>query len=345
MKRILSMILCVCLAACFTGCEEEPAEESRPDPAPPFSALGEIKEGRKDIYVIVKSLNSNYWQVVIDAAEESSSEFDCNIYFSGSNAEKDWESQSKLLDEAMAAGADAVVMAPNDSVKLSSKIDEVYEKGIEVVLIDTAANTDNYDVCFMTDNLLAGQRASEEMIDQLRAMGYKENEELGVGIEVGTTFSQTISERLAGFLQYWSRNAPEDWYVISDLKLNDGDSEIAYKTALELIDDYPDMKGMFSCNNDSTVGMCRAIKERGRTDVALVGFDYSEDIIELVESDEYKASSVLQRQYEMTKDGIRAAMELSEGKQYDRKFVDMGIVVVKKSNMDRPDIQEILEHN
>ena len=28
------------------------------------------------------------------------------------------------------------------------------------------------------------------------------------------------------------------------LKLNDGDSEIAYKTALELIDDYPDMKGM-----------------------------------------------------------------------------------------------------
>ena len=339
------MILCVCVTAAMTGCEEQAEEDNKPDPAPPFSALGEVKEGRKNIYVIVKNLNSNYWQVVVDAAKDSSLEYDCNIFCSGCNAEIDWESQSRLLDEAVASGADAVVLSPNDSVKLASKIDEVYEKGIKVVLIDTAANTDNYDVCFMTDNLLAGQLASEAMIDQLRGMGYKENEELSVGIEVGTTFSQTISERLAGFLQYWSRNAPDNWTVVSDLKLNEGDSQIAYQTAIELIDDNPEMRGVFGCNNDSTEGMVKAVKERQRTDIAVVGFDYSTDIIDMVKSDEYNASSVLQRQYEMSQEGIKAALELSEGKKYDRKFVDMGIVIVKKSNLDKPEIRDILSHN
>ena len=132
-------------------------DEQSIKPVPDFVPLNEIVEGRKDIYLIVKIIkNSSYWQVIIDGAKDGGNDFDCNVYCSGSYVETDWESQEKLLDAAVFAGADAILLAPNDSVLLSGKMDEIYNKDIPIVLVDTITNIDSYDVCYLTDNLMAG---------------------------------------------------------------------------------------------------------------------------------------------------------------------------------------------
>ncbi|MBP5268794.1 MAG: substrate-binding domain-containing protein, partial [Ruminococcus sp.] len=224
MKRFISAAICTAMLFCLAGCEqEEPDIVSEFEPAPEFSPLTEIKEGRKNIYLIIKTFNSDYWDVVVDGAKAGGEDFDCNVYYSGCNNESDWESQCRLLEEAAEAGADAVLLAPNDSVKLSAEIEKVYSKGIKMVLVDTIAITDSYDVCFMTDNLMAGQLASAEMIEQLHKKGYSDNDTIQVGVQVCATATQTINERLAGFLQFWSNYAPDNWTVISDIKFNEGD--------------------------------------------------------------------------------------------------------------------------
>lgn len=346
MKKFISFALCASFMLCMTGCE---SKEKEPvpvyDPAPPFAPLTEIKEGRKDVYLIIKDIESSYWQVVVDGAKDGGDDLDCNVYYSGCYNESDWESQSRLLDEAVSAGADAVLLAPNDSVKLSAKIEEVYSKGVRIVLVDTTANTESYDVCYMTDNLMAGQQASAEMIEQLHNKGYTDDEELGIGVQVITTTSQTINERLAGFLQYWAKNAPVKWSVIPDIKYNDGDIDRGYEVARELIRDYPEMKGLFATNNSSAFTLATAIKEKERTDIVLVGFDYSDEIAELINSDEYTASTVIQRQYDMAYDGIRTALELTDGKKTEQKFIDTGTIVVDPDNIDAPEVLEALGHN
>ena len=345
MKRIASVLISVILCLSLSGCAKNTDEEKSIKPAPDFVPLNEIVEGRKNIYLIVKILEgSSYWQVIIDGAMDGGNDYDCNVYYSGSYAETDWESQEKLLDAAAAAGADAILLAPDDSVSLSGKLDEIYNKGTPIVLIDTITNTDSYDVCYMTDNLMAGQNAAEEMISLLRKSGISESDSIQIGIQVGATSSLTIIERLAGFFQYWSKNAPISWEVIPDIKCNEGSVDKAVECAEELLE-YPDLKGVFGTNNGSTVGFAKAIKEQQRKNIALVGFDYSNEIAELINDDEYIVSTILQKQYNMGYTGVESALELANGQEMSVKFEDMGVIVVNKETIDQAEVQEALMHN
>lgn len=345
MRRIGSILVCLILCLTLFGCKKSEEGTGDTKPAPEFVPLTEIVEGRKNVYLIVKIIEgSSYWDVIMDGAKEGGDSFDCNVYYSGSYVETDWESHERLLDEAAAANADAILLAPNDSVKLSDKIEEIYSRGIPIVLIDTIANTDSYDICYMTDNLMAGQDAAREMIDLLHKDGVSDSEIAQVGIQVGATSSLTIIERLAGFLQYWSKYAPKTWEVIPDIKCNEGNVDKAVKCAEELFE-YPDIKGVFGTNNGSTVGFARAVKDHGRKDIAVVGFDYSNEIAELIDDSEYTASTILQKQYDMGYTGVSTALALLNGEKMPVKFMDTGVVVVNKDTIDRADVQEALLHN
>lgn len=345
MKRIAAVLMSVIMCVSLTGCAKKEEEKQTVQPAPDFMPLTEVVEGRKNIYLIVKILEgSSYWQVIIDGAKDGGDFFDCNVYYSGSYVETDWQSHERLLDAAAEAGADAVILAPNDSVNLSGKIDEIYDKNIPIILIDTIANTDSYDVCYMTDNLMAGQKAAEEMISLLRNNGTSDSDSIQVGIQVGATSSLTIIERLSGFFQYWSKNAPESWEVIPDIKCNEGSVDKAVECAEELME-YPDLKGVFGTNNGSTVGFAKAIKAEECKDIAVVGFDYSEEIAELINDDEYIVSTILQKQYDMGYKGVETALELIDGQNVPVKFADTGVVVVNNNNINEAEVQEALLHN
>lgn len=347
---MISKRIFACTAAAvmlFTGCTfRKSGADTAAKPAPDFMPLTDIVDGRKNIYLIVKNLESSYWQVVIDGAKAGGEDFGCNVYYSGSYTENDWESQERLLDDAEKAGADAVLLSPNDSVMLAEKIDEVYDKGIKMILVDTIANTQSYDICYMTDNLIAGQDAAREMLTRFKERGLSVNEEAQVCIQVGATSSQTINERLAGFLQYWTNNAPEAWEVVDDIRCNEGDAEIAVDLAEDIIDDYSEnIKGVFGTNNGSTAGFARVVADRERTDITVVGFDYSEDIAKLIDSEEYDAATMVQRQFQMSYGGVDEALKLIRGEAVEQKFVDTGVVVVNKATRHDPEVEELLENS
>lgn len=343
MKRITIVLTIILFCLSLSGCSKQTDGEQSVRTAPDFKPLNSIEDGRKNVYLIVKNLESSYWNVIIEGAKDGGDEFGCNVYYSGSYVESDWEEQYRLIDDATDAGADAILLAPDDSVRLSGKIDETYQKGIPIILIDTIANTDNYDICYMTDNLIAGQKAAEEMIAQLKKSGVSDNDSIQVGLQLGAVSSQTISERLAGFFKYWSSNAPETWEIISDIKCNDGVLEKAVECAEDLLE-YPRLRGVFGTNNCSTSGFAKVIKEHERKDIVVVGFDYSEDIAALINGD-YMAATILQRQYYMSHTGIETALKIIDGENTDVKFVDMGVVVVNKDTINQTEVKETLLHN
>jgi ribose transport system substrate-binding protein len=346
-KIILSSILiCVTFTAFLSGCSKDTASETgSTSPSFEFEALSEIKEGRPDIYLILKLIDSSYWQVIIDGARDAASELDCNLYMSGTANETDWEGQLAILNSCIERGADAIILSPDDSVKLSPKIEEIYEQGIPVVLIDTAANTDSFDVCYMTDNLLAGQIAAQEMLDELKLMGISENDDACVGIVVGTAASLTINERLAGFYQYWTNNAPDKWSIVSDIMNCNGDISRAEGMIKDTISAHPKLCGLYGTNNGPSKAIAEYVSSNGRTDIAVVGFDYSDELRDIIKSDDYYASTMLQRQYDMSFNGTQAALDLLNGAKMSAKFVDTGVVTVNSRTLTDPDVISVLEHN
>lgn len=347
LKSLYLILLCsTAILFLFSGCAKgKNAEENEPKEVPEFVALNEVVPGRPDIYLIVKVLDNSYWNVIVKGVADAGLDMDCNVYYSGTVVETDWEIQQQLLQNAVDAGADGIVFAPGDSVRLAESVSQIYNSGIPIVLIDTVVNTTDYGICYMTDNLIAGQAAAKEMLEQLHKKGASEEEEVFIAIQVGSPSSQTISERLAGFCSYWTKNAPEKWQIIDEVKTNEGDIDRAVECANSFFDTYKQIDGVFGSNNGSTVGFARVVKERGRNDVVVIGFDYSAEMADLIKDENYYAATMLQRQYDMGYLGVKSVLDCIGGATLNCKFQDTGVVVVNRDMLSDEDVQQIIKYN
>lgn len=347
MKKLkIVIILCIMLLPfCSCSKSEDQSKVEQEKTIPEFTPITEIVEGRRDIYLITKVLDSNYWDTVVKGAKDAGEDLNCNVYFSGTYNEMDWQNQEILLDKCVSQGADAIILAPDDSIELSSKIEEIYAKNIPIILVDTAANTNSYDICYMTDNLLAGNKAAEEMLNQFYKSGLSENDDASVGILVGSSTSQTINERLAGFYQYWTNNAPEKWKIISDIKNCNGDITLGGEYVKNLLNENESIRGLFATNNGPTKALAQAVVDNHAENVIIVGFDYSDEIKSLIESSKFHASTILQKQYNMSYKGVQTALELLDGSTIDVRFEDTGVVIVNHDNYTDPDVQSVIENN
>lgn len=307
------------------------------------STASSAAEGEKTIYVIVKVLGNQYWSVLQAGAEQAGKDLGCNVVVVGTALESDIEGQLTLLQNAVSAQADGIVIAPLDSVSLDAPITEAYKSGMPIVLIDTVIKSDNYSAALMTNNVEAGKTAAEEMLLRLREKGLSETEEAQIAIQIGSTGSQTITDRVNGFKEAWAASAPAAWTILADdIKVNDGDISKAVGFCQDFLTTYPNIKGMFGPNNGSTVGFVTGLTEAKRTDVTMIGFDFSSEIETMIRSGQYDVASVVQRQYYMGYDGVKTALELANGGTVAEKTIDTGVLLVSSDNVDDADIQDII---
>ena len=344
-KRLVALLCCAAIFLCSCVQETATVTPRKSKLAPPFAPLTEIRAGRKNIYIVVKDLESGYWKVVLDGAKDAGENLNCNIYYSGTYAESDWDLQADLLDDAVKAKADAVLISPDDSVRLASKVSEVYNKGIPVILVDTTANTEDYTVCYMTDNLVAGQRAAEEMMEIMHRKGHADTDPVQIGIIVNTLGSQTVNERLAGFFQYWTSNAPESWQIVTDIPCFEGTAAETVPYVEELLERHPDITGLYGTNFNTSSGIAKAVEDNGRKDLGVVGFDASDEILKLIRSADYEASTIIQRQYDMSYNGVRAALNIINGEQVTVKYVESSVLIVNRETLPTMIVQNVLNRN
>jgi ribose transport system substrate-binding protein len=296
--------------------------------------------GQPNIYLITKGYGSEYWDTLRDGARDAAENYACNLYVAGTPSESHLEILAVLMQDAMDAGADAIIISPSDLPQIVEMAKKVKQAGIPLIFVDTIINGDLFDVCDATDNMQAGRLAAKEMLRLLEE--HDETESLSVGIDVGVAESQTILERLAGFREYWTNHAPETWKVLDDIKINGGDIELAAQQGLEFQEENRNLAGLVGLNNGSTVGLARSVMEQNRTDLALVGFDYSEEIAQLITEGVYKCASIVQRQYDMGAKSVEQACMMIAGQEQNYRYVATGVQQVNHDNVDTPYIQKIL---
>ena len=342
-KKILALLMVATMVmTALAGCGSSDTKNDS-DKNQSTTDTATTNDSEKTIYVIVKVLGNQYWSVLQAGAEQAGKDLGCKVVVVGTAMESDIEGQLTLLQNAVSAQADGIVIAPLDSVSLDAPITDANNSGIPVVLVDTVIKSDNYGAALLTNNVEAGKTAAEELLKRLKESGLSETEEAQVAIQVGSTGSQTINDRVKGFNEYWSANAPASWTVLNDdIKVNDGDISKAVGFCQDFLTTYPNLKAVFGPNNGSTVGFVTGLTEAKRTDVAMVGFDFSSEIETMIRSGEYNVSSVVQRQYFMGYDGVKTALDLANGKTVTEKTIDTGVVLVDKDNVDTKEVQSII---
>lgn len=345
MKKIISVLLLSFVLTALIACGGFEKTEEVTEKIPNFEPLNTIKEGNTNVYLIVKLLDSNYWQVIIDGVRDAADACNLNVYYAGTNNETDWQGQKKLIAKAVENGADAIILAPDDSIELISDLQDVRKMDIPVILVDTVVNEDVFNVCYMTDNYIAGQDAAEAMISQLKLMGYESSDKLSIGVLVGTATSQTINERLAGFYQYWAVNAPNRWTIVGDILNCNGDVELAKELTEDFIAKNPKIAGLYGTNNGPSKALSSTVMNLKRTDIAVVGFDYSDEMKQLIESEEYFGATVLQRQYDMGYRAVESIVSILDDERITAKYEDTGVITVTRENLNDSEVLEVLKRN
>jgi ribose transport system substrate-binding protein len=289
--------------------------------------------GNEEVVVVLKTTGPHmeFWQIVRAGIQAAADELNVDPTIVGPRFERDIDQQIEILAGVVEQRPDAILLAASDYNRLVPYVEQARERGITVVTLDSALNSDIPVSFVATDNVAAGVEAGTE-IDRL----VPESRQIAIISHIRGV--ATAIDREAGVLQALEHRPPEGllgpFYAQNDL-------ELAYETTIEVIEQHPNLGGIVALNENSTVGAGRAIRDLGlASEVMLVGFDNSKEEIEFLEDGVVQAL-VVQRPFNMGYVGVTTLVKALRGDRVE-PIIHTDAVLVRKEEMFTEENQKLL---
>ncbi|MDG4717822.1 MULTISPECIES: ABC transporter substrate-binding protein [Thalassospira] len=289
----------------------------------------------KEIAVIVKTTNSNFWQNVNKGASSAAAKAEgYDITFQGPESDTAIAEQVNLVQNAINRKVAGIVLAPSDTEALVPVVKSANENGIPVVIIDSllSKSAESYYQAFLaTDNRKAGELVAQMMIDKVGKTGKVAVMSFvaGVGSEIG---------RVGGFIEYIKANS--DIEIVGPF-YSQSQMALALNQTTDVLSANGDLKGIYGASEPTAVGMARAILQSGKAGkLVAIGFDGNKDLQDFIRDGTLDAIAV-QSSFQMGQLGVNAVIDVAEGKTVE-KFINTGLVMVTKENIDSAEAQNVL---
>ena len=300
----------------------QPSAEPAPEPKP-----------QRKIAVIPKGTTHEFWKSVHAGANKAGQELGVEIIWKGPVREDDRDEQIKVVENFIASGVSAIVLAPLDDTALVPAATEATREGIPVVIIDSDIKWDGRVSFVATDNYKGGELAAKRLGELLGGKG----KVIVLRYQEG---SASTAQREAGFIDALGKGFP-GIELVSSNQYGGATTESAYKTSENLLVKFKQIDGVFCPNESTTFGMLRALQDGKRAgQVKFVGFDASEKLVEGLQGDQIHGL-VLQNPFRMGELGVRAAVDKLEGKAVEKR-IDTGAALVTRETMGAPENKALL---
>ncbi len=289
--------------------------------------------GDEVVYVVLKTTGPHmeFWQIVRAGIQAAATELDIEPRIVGPLWEKDVDEQIKILAGVIEEKPDAILLAASDFNRLVPLAEKAAARGITIVTLDSALNSDVPVSFVATDNVAAGLEAGRE-IDRLVAP------DKVIALISHVRGVATAIDRVEGVKTALAHRDPQ---MVVGPFYSQNDTEVAYRIANDLVTRYPNLGGIVAMNENSTLGAGRVIRDLGVSRrIHLVGFDNSREEIEFLEDGVVKAL-VVQRPFNMGYLGIRTLVHAVRGRRVDR-VIYTDAVLVRKDDMFTQENQKLL---
>jgi len=291
------------------------------------------------IAVIPKGTTHEFWKSIHAGAVKASRELNVDIIWKGPLREDDREAQISVMEDFISRGVNGIVLAPLDDIALRGPVTNATRAGIPVVIIDSDLKSEDYVSFAATDNSLGGKMGAEELIRLLNGKGRV------IMLRCLEGSASTVN-RERGFLDAMA--AAPGMTVVSANQYGGATVETAYRASENLLAPLKDAQGMltidgiFTPNESTTFGMLRALQDGGVAGkVFFVGFDSSTKLVEALRNRQLHAL-VLQNPMAMGYLGVKAAVAYIQGEKVEKR-IDTGVTLVTGTNMDQPEIKELIQ--
>ena len=284
--------------------------------------VGATAFAAEDISVILITMDSTdqHWVSVDGGAQKAAEELGVTYQWMAPD-KKDDAQQIERVNNAIAAGADAIMIAANGPDAVTAALKEAQAEGIKIVYVDSPANLEA-EATFSTDNEAAGHTAGEEMLKALEAEGITEGK---IGIVNVNASTDSALKREAGFRAAFEGTD----FELLETQYGEGDAAKSQDIADNYITE--GVVGIYGTNEGSTVGVGNAIKGNGGGIIG-VGFDKSDAILSLIKDGSIVCAMALNPDV-MGYEGLKAAVAAVKGEEIPEKNVDTGVSVLSAESL------------
>src|SRR5687767_4047164 len=180
--------------------------------------------------------------------------------------EMDPAKQASQIEDFVAQRVAAILLAPCDSDAVGPHLAGPAQAGIPVFTADIAARGGQVVSHIASDNTQGGRLAARALAE---AIG-----EDGEVLIIDHPSVASVQDRVAGFADEMRKHPG---IRIVARPSSDGQRARAMAVMEDMLQVYPKLKGVFGINDDSALGATAVLNAAGRTDIAVIGYDASEE--------------------------------------------------------------------
>jgi ribose transport system substrate-binding protein len=218
--------------------------------------------------------------------------------------EFDVAKQRDQLQDFIVKKVNAIIVSPSDSRSIGTAIKAANDAGIPVFTADIACLAEGVQIVshIASDNVAGGKLAAQAMAEALGGQGK-------IAI-IDHPEVESVIQRVKGFEEELAAHPGIE--IVAKLS-GHGVKDQAFRTAEDMLQAHPDLKGIFGINDDSALGALAAVEKAGKLgQVVIVGFDAVPEAREAIKAGRIYAD-VIQKPHEIGTKTIEAVKTYISG--------------------------------
>lgn len=287
---LLAMMI---LAACSMEAPGSSSEEE--------SGNGGEASGDYTIGFSVSTLNNPFFVTLNEGAEEKAAELGATLTVV--DAQDNASKQASDIEDLIQQEVDLIMINPVDSEAVAAAVESANSANIPVITVDRSAAGGEVVSHIASDNTAGGEMAAEHLVSIV-------GEGAAVAELEGVPGSSAARERGEGF----NKIAAESLDVVAKQTANFNRSE-GLSVMENILQANPDITGVFAHNDEMALGALEAIEASGK-DIAVVGFDATDDAVKAVE-DGRLDGTIAQKPEMIGEMAVETAVQSLEGEEVE----------------------------
>ena len=316
-KKILAMLMASAMALTMTACGGSASQSGSDSTADTGS---DAAGGNHKISVILKTLNSEYWQAVSAGINQAADDLGVTVDLQGPPSETSYDEQLNMIETTLGSSdAEALVLAP---LQPDVATTAVANATIPVLSVDTTFTSDKLVSYVGVSNEDAAKSGGEYVAEKLGGTG-------NVVILAGVQGDTTSEDRVKG----WTEGIEAGGCTVLDMQYTDAVADKAVTTLEGLMQQYPDQIDAVVCHSDDVaMGAAQALQSMGKQDdVVVCGFGGISGATPVKEGSINATVDI--GAYQMGYDCVARALDAIEGKTID-SFYPSDPTIIDSSNVD-----------
>lgn len=313
-SKLFAALAAASLAFGLAACSKEGPSSS--SDAAASGASAPAAGGAVVVGLSISTLNNPFFVSLKKGAEDEAKKDGVTLITV--DAQNDPARQQASVEDLIQKKVNVILINPTDSSAVANVVKEATDKGIKVVSLDRSVNGAEVSSHIASDNKAGGKMAADFLADKLGGKG-------NIVELQGIPGSSAANERGAGFDD---EAAAKGGVKIVTKQPADFDRAKGLSVMENIIQSNKDIQGVFAQNDEMALGAVKALQAAGLKNVAVVGFDATDDAIAAVKAGQM-AATVQQQPELIGQYGVQTAKKLVDGQPVD-KFIPVPLNLYKQ---------------